>query len=112
MSEIKFEDIFAGPPPEFEETKRLKGFTSSSSPKDKKDKELHASTEPDRGASSTDSAPDEIDGDGGDTEAADRGITKVFQGLDNSPYLNIRNPYSRPNRFECASVGRSNTCVN
>ena len=39
VSEIKFEDIFAGPPPEFEETKRLKGFTSSSSPKDKKDKE-------------------------------------------------------------------------
>ena len=43
VSEIKFEDIFAGPPPVFEETKRLKGFSSSkesSSPKDKKsDKE-------------------------------------------------------------------------
>ena len=36
---IKFEDIIAGPTPEFEETKRLKGFTSSSSTKDKKDKE-------------------------------------------------------------------------
>ena len=40
VSEIRFEDIFAGPPPQFEETRRLKGLSSSSSsPKDKKEKE-------------------------------------------------------------------------
>ena len=40
VSDIRFEDIFAGPPPQFEETRRLKGLSSSSSsPKDKKDKE-------------------------------------------------------------------------
>ena len=46
VSEIKFEDIFAGPPPQFEETKRLKGFSSSkesSSPKDRKDKDKEKS---------------------------------------------------------------------
>merc|ERR550539_288813 len=37
VAEIKFEDIYAGPPPEFEETRRLKGFSSKESPKDKKD---------------------------------------------------------------------------